>query len=483
MARMRIMLFPLILAGCSSDAPAPVAPPPNVATPSPSAVPPIPASSSPSSIVPTLAPSLPGADAGIPAWVGQRLDDPYDVTQFLLSRVPPAENAATMYLLALAELDPNMSFVWPPGERQGREAQTKSLVDSISRVADSEAIQRGTIPLAEAERVLAAAEPAMQRLDQAQSKPACVFVAGLRFDTELPHAQSARNVARLAQIQFAVSRKKGDFTKVVAALRRSLRLSRDLRPRGFMICQLVSCAIDSAVLQSLVADTLAQPGLKPEDCDRLLAQIAQHQREAILAFDEGCRMEFIMVRTTLEELRAGRMNTNDIAKNLDQPPPMPNLNQVNWETERAACNHAFATALAQANRPFRDIPPNWMDTLMQQARSQRSQVFALLMPAFKNVLDGSLRDQARLAGTIAIVAVRRYELLHGAPPADLETAVKEAKLEAVPMDTYSGLPLKYTLVGGRPTVYSVGSDLVDQGGNQDWKSGQQPGDFIFRVGQ
>ena len=33
----------------------------------------------------------------------------------------------------------------------------------------------------------------------------------------------------------------------------------------------------------------------------------------------------------------------------------------------------------------------------------------------------------------------------------------------------------------KPVVYSVGTDLIDQGGKVDWNHGQQPGDFILTI--
>jgi hypothetical protein len=41
--------------------------------------------------------------------------------------------------------------------------------------------------------------------------------------------------------------------------------------------------------------------------------------------------------------------------------------------------------------------------------------------------------------------------------------------------------MRYKVIGGKPIVYSVGKDQKDDGELVDWKTGQQPGDFIFQV--
>ena len=86
-----------------------------------------------------------------------------------------------------------------------------------------------------------------------------------------------------------------------------------------------------------------------------------------------------------------------------------------------------------------------------------------------------------LAGVECLTAVRRYALTHGSLPENLEVATREAGLKAVPTDPYSGGPMRYKVIDGKPVVYSVGYDRKDDGGTVDWEYGKKPGDFIFRI--
>jgi hypothetical protein len=89
------------------------------------------------------------------------------------------------------------------------------------------------------------------------------------------------------------------------------------------------------------------------------------------------------------------------------------------------------------------------------------------------------RARAHVAGVQMLTAVKRYLLAHGKPPESLDAAAAESALKTAAVDPYSGQPLRYAVIEGKPVIYSVGKDLKDDGGLVDWKSSTQPGDFLF----
>jgi len=93
--------------------------------------------------------------------------------------------------------------------------------------------------------------------------------------------------------------------------------------------------------------------------------------------------------------------------------------------------------------------------------------------------DADRRARTNLAALQMLVALKRYEITHGHLPANLDTAAGETALKTIPTDPYSQSPLKYSVINGKPTIYSVGKDLKDDGGKVDWNLGKQPGDFLF----
>jgi hypothetical protein len=62
------------------------------------------------------------------------------------------------------------------------------------------------------------------------------------------------------------------------------------------------------------------------------------------------------------------------------------------------------------------------------------------------------------------IALARYQLEHGALPADL-SALVPTYLDALPLDPYDRKPLRYD--PGRGAVWSIGKNLTDDGGGTD----------------
>lgn len=64
----------------------------------------------------------------------------------------------------------------------------------------------------------------------------------------------------------------------------------------------------------------------------------------------------------------------------------------------------------------------------------------------------------------AALAVERYRLAHGGRPPGALADLVPSFLPAIPVDPYSGTPIKYSVTAGRYVVYSVGPDEKDNGG-------------------
>jgi hypothetical protein len=87
------------------------------------------------------------------------------------------------------------------------------------------------------------------------------------------------------------------------------------------------------------------------------------------------------------------------------------------------------------------------------------------IPNLRKALGTVARNETLRQMTLAAIAIRRYELRHGRPPASLDALVP-ALLSKLPHDSFSGQPLRYRLTDtGGYVLYSVGLDGQDDGGD------------------
>ncbi|MCO5052240.1 MAG: hypothetical protein M9920_08050 [Verrucomicrobiae bacterium] len=92
----------------------------------------------------------------------------------------------------------------------------------------------------------------------------------------------------------------------------------------------------------------------------------------------------------------------------------------------------------------------------------------------------STRAEADRSLCIAAIALKRYSLRHGNYPAKLDALVPEF-LSVVPVDYMDGQPIKYRLnTDGSFTLYSVGEDGKDDGGDRSMPEGSKGRDLWRR---
>ncbi|NJL71102.1 MAG: hypothetical protein HC888_05520 [Candidatus Competibacteraceae bacterium] len=82
-----------------------------------------------------------------------------------------------------------------------------------------------------------------------------------------------------------------------------------------------------------------------------------------------------------------------------------------------------------------------------------------------------VQTEASLRAAQVGLALGRYALAHAGLPDSLEALVPDF-LDRVPLDPFDGQPLRYRRVGEGFVVYSVGKNLVDDGGVRKVKSGE-----------
>ncbi len=452
-------------------------------------------------------PRLPGAVSKPPTWLGA--EAPFDVAKFFAA--PPRDrNAAPLYLDALFEFGSELAECYPEGperERRRQAAMDRSkrfneLMQPIYNTADAE------VPPGVAEKLIRLYEVGIRKLGEAQRRDQCVFESGLGVDSILPHAQVARQVARIAVLRVQQSVQRGDFEGAIRDVEMVLRLVRDLQRRGVTITQLVGAAINVVVGLSMVPAILSSPQLKPRDCDRLLKVLLTHDQKSMDGYAEALRADYLFARVTLRDvvlhqpdlavqlkLKPGESVVRTLLKTLNGGRDIPDKVPDDVDARLARTSPAdltrserdidryFRTALAFDGVPAAELLTKIAAVKKFEGPDPLSVVTGkLLEPGLLEPLArATSRARATLRATECLVAVRRWQLTHRGLPRSLLIAVMDAGLKSVPTDPYDGKPMRLVTLGGEPVVYSIGRDGKDDGGQKDSKNDIYAGDLLYRL--
>ena len=260
---------------------------------------------------------------------------------------------------------------------------------------------------------------------------------------------------------------------------------------------------------------VSHPKLKGSQCDRLIKLLVDHEAHALDGYSEASKAEYLTERRTLYDA-AGRPGDPDRAA-ADKAkaavfdafaqfnvPLSPDAKQA-FEAMKAelpkATPEQFAEAVADINTHYRNLvaaaklsdrekQTNAKSASHTTSDSKASAPIEFIRfirrleaeRALGRVLIQQLaKSTASLHGLEALAAIRRWQIAHKSLPRNLAAACREAGLKAVPIDPFSGQPMKFVVQGGHPVVYSVGKDGKDDGGTVDSKNDSQPGDLIYRL--
>jgi hypothetical protein len=101
-------------------------------------------------------------------------------------------------------------------------------------------------------------------------------------------------------------------------------------------------------------------------------------------------------------------------------------------------------------------------------RDRRLFVARLILPAVGKATQKFVLAQTSLDQAVIACALERHRLAHGRYPATLAELVPDF-LTAVPHDIMDGQPLRYQVKDGKFTLYSIGANGTDDGGQAAFK--------------
>jgi hypothetical protein len=464
-------------------------------------------------------PRLSDAVHRLPDWLAREC--PFDTNEFS-PEIPWNENAAPLYLEALAEFGAEVAACFPPDQREritkrGRE-RMEHYVKFMGRWGGDTARflnERKDSDNAELDQLLAEHRAGLQKLALAQKRRRCLFETGMDISSLLPHVQGARQVIRILQLEAIRELDREDVAAAIGSLEAGLRLSRDLRPRGFVISQLVSAALNNICLRQIAVAILRAPRCSREQCDRLLALLQEHRRQSLDSWVTGLRCEYVMLRNVVNQVqhRTGDFAPDRIKDTMrsfgssssgtsagDLLAGLFNVasGNANGAKEIDAINTRLEMMSEQEYAQEGQAVVDWyaaLEPIGRLARAQQPAAIAQIQARFKwtlfvsrwqssvvSALEAFRRDETLLRGTLCLVALKRWQLAHRELPPDLTTVLAEAGVGEVPIDPYSGKPFSLAVVAGKPIIYSIGPDGIDDHGEFDNLDGRnESGDVLFQL--
>lgn len=294
----------------------------------------------------------------------------------------------------------------------------------------------------------------------------------------------------------------GKHHEALEGLIAQTRISRLLAEDRIVISELVRIAI-AAIARTTTWEALQADGWTDEYLARL--QDAWESQNFATAIGNSLEGETAFAAASYEMMRKSNQDTIDLLYGLEQYLPVEDSDRPLWERtlrhlpwgEEVASflkKHVYCRVwrfawldqdayhnlenmqrlLAIARRAAATKSFDGVQSEIDQFESEisdRSFYDRVRYPdpnsaiTLSKVLNKAMRAETERSMVICSVALKRYALRHGKPPASLNSLVPEF-VEFVPVDYMDGQPMRYRLnVDGSFVLYSVGEDANDDGGD------------------
>jgi uncharacterized membrane protein len=311
----------------------------------------------------------------------------------------------------------------------------------------------------------------------------------------LPHLNYLRNMNHVLFLDARLAAERGDGARVEADVMAMLGLGRQLRgPDSFLVTQGTGLWFDIEAIRRLRFVLVNHPALFKEDQLICLAHALAGPRVAadLMTFkpDRGFFADIVQRSFTddghgnghmtlagvhfLAEIK--RMISGDDSRGLPAWEAVSTAPLLSASRAQLMAVYDQFADQAEANlqQPIRNADLRGVNSHFAALTSSptswfRFNVLSELMP----VLTGSQRSCETYLGErdgvvvgIALELFRRRQAHYPAALSELTPGL----LPEIPADRITGDPVKYKLIDGKPVVYSVGADRIDDGGRAPDKS-------------
>lgn len=305
------------------------------------------------------------------------------------------------------------------------------------------------------------------------------------FYVQVPYLQTSRQCMVVLSADAQAAALAGQGNRFVSDIQAAERLATQIWATKMYVSSEISIGIRYAALQQ-VEQTLADhpDALSDTELQELAHLLSRSRVAADLVDVQNERLSFLdfVQRMYTDDGHGNGYITSaafgflaSLDSHLDQPPPLwsdrlarpfsvilcPSRHQVIEQYDRL-----MDLANANLHLPMRQAKWEKYDRELARASRRTERTFRLfnLVPQTLSSIRGSAeRYLGTRDGAVVAVALEIYRRHQGHYPAVLPELVPSL-LPAVPADRITGKPVRYKLVSGKPLIYSVGADRVDNGG-------------------
>lgn len=394
------------------------------------------------------------------------------------ARVPDAENAAPIYREAFIVM--NQSGDRPPELYEEWTAWIRQDDAAALNPADPALLA-----------YLKTQEPALALLREAAGMSGCYFDRDYgrpSISMLLPELGHFRNGAYLLALSARANAAAGKPRPAFHDIQAILRMGKHVQSEPILVSALVAMAVDRAAVKTLEG-VLESGDLKADDLSGVRLRRSQFYNHALgraFRMEEafGTTLFADMDRITADELREIFGSGADVGMSFAGG---ASLGLMVWRVFLLPADLDFyASGLRDyqnlTSLPFHEAREQW-ETLKNRLETDRSSmglISALLFPALSACSEKAAQADAGRGLARLGLAAARYRAEKGACPKTPEELTPKF-IAAIPPDPFDGKPLRMVTRDGAVILYSIGSDMKDDGG-APWDNQEKSGDFTFRLG-
>jgi competence protein ComGC len=326
------------------------------------------------------------------------------------------------------------------------------------------------------------------------------------FNVLLPHLAAIKGLARLGCWQALIQMDANQPRQAVEDCLAIARAGSHWQGKGTLIEQLVGLAINSLACEEIlnIAET---KGFSSIDLKHLQQQLSQIYPQSFPLMNmEGERLLFMdAVQHLFTEGGPGGGHLvphkltylGDITGSADEV--RINMVRLPFYTAAAMVHVGRDETIAKGNEIYdrqssrakmspyqRHISdPNGVNNMISTLSRYRYFLVHIIMPAVDRASEIAYRGRASHQATVTVLALQRWRLEKNEYPVKLDELVAAGYLKELPADPFSDKPLVYKRTGDDFTLYSVGFNFKDDGGESGKDSKGRPtkwrdnGDTVF----